>query len=211
MRGTSSSCEPGVAAAEAEADGEDRRRAVRAQIRDAGGDVGLHAFGRRLLAVRRIVEVLSALLRARRAAVEIERDGRVAALREPEGELLVEPVQAADVGEDDDPRRGRLVRARRERGEAVPVRRLEHQVVVRHRGARQGRDRRERVVIEAHAAGSYGRAAYESAMAEEQSHREEMSAAIRAQRERLKAASTPEKAARNRVVLARFVSRLRGK
>jgi len=48
-------------------------------------------------------------------------------------------------------------------------------------------------------------------MAEEQSHREEMSAAIRAQRERLKAASTPEKAARNKVVLARFVSRLRGK
>jgi hypothetical protein len=48
-------------------------------------------------------------------------------------------------------------------------------------------------------------------MAEEQSHREEMSAAIRAQRERLKAASMPEKAANNRLLLVRFVSRLRGK
>ena len=66
-------------------------------------------------------------------------------------------------------------------------------------------------MVEAHAAGSYGRAAYEAAMAEKQSHREEMSAAIRAQRERLKAASTSEKATNNRVLLARFVSRLRGK
>ena len=48
-------------------------------------------------------------------------------------------------------------------------------------------------------------------MAEEQSHREEMSAAIRAQRERLKATSTPKKAASNRVLLARFLSNLRGK
>ena len=48
-------------------------------------------------------------------------------------------------------------------------------------------------------------------MAGEQSHREEMSAAIRAQRERLKAASAPEKAARKRVLLTRLVSRLRGK
>jgi hypothetical protein len=47
-------------------------------------------------------------------------------------------------------------------------------------------------------------------MAEEQSHREEMSAAIRAQRERQGTAPLP-KPARTKPVLARIVSRLRGK
>src|SRR5438552_3071359 len=97
--------EPRVPPAEAEADGEDRGGAVLPQVRDAGGDVGLHALGRRLLAVRPVVEVLAALLGARGAAVEVECDRGVAALGEAEGELLVEAVEAANVREDDDARR----------------------------------------------------------------------------------------------------------
>jgi hypothetical protein len=46
-------------------------------------------------------------------------------------------------------------------------------------------------------------------MAEEQSHREEMNAAIRAQRERQKTAVPPAPAAKP--LLARLVARLRGK
>src|SRR5581483_4694030 len=63
------------------------------------------------------------------------------------------------------------------------------------------------------AGGSYGRAAYEAAMGGEQSHREEMNAAIRAQRERQRKAAPPPGAepARNRSSLARLVARLRGK
>jgi hypothetical protein len=59
------------------------------------------------------------------------------------------------------------------------------------------------------AEGSYGRAAYEAAMADEQSHREEMNAAIRAQRERQKTAVPP--APPTKPLLARLVARLRGK
>jgi hypothetical protein len=59
------------------------------------------------------------------------------------------------------------------------------------------------------AEGSYGRAAYEAAMAEEQSHREEMNAAIRAQRERQKAAAPSPAPAKS--PFARLVARLRGK
>ncbi len=50
-------------------------------------------------------------------------------------------------------------------------------------------------------------------MGGEQSHREEMNAAIRAQRERQRKAAPPPGAepARNRSSLARLVARLRGK
>jgi len=49
-------------------------------------------------------------------------------------------------------------------------------------------------------------------MAEEQSHREEMNAAIRAQRERLRsAASAAPPAPPAKPLLARLVARLRGK
>ncbi|MGH2972635.1 MAG: hypothetical protein ACRDNM_06240 [Gaiellaceae bacterium] len=47
-------------------------------------------------------------------------------------------------------------------------------------------------------------------MAEEQSHREEMNAAIRAQRER-QGTTTPPKSARGKSPVVRFVARLRGK
>ena len=47
-------------------------------------------------------------------------------------------------------------------------------------------------------------------MAEEQSHREEMNAAIRAQRERLRAAASPT-APPAKPLLVRLISHLRGK
>ncbi len=129
--------EPRVAAAEAEADGEDRRAAGRAQVRDRRGDVRLDAVRRRLHDVLHVVEVVVALRHPGGAAEVVERDRRVAALREAERQLLVEAVEAADVGQDHDPRRGRLLRHGLERREAVPVGGLEHEIVVRDGGARR--------------------------------------------------------------------------
>ena len=111
------------------------RAAERAQVRDAGADVRLHLLRRRLLHVRHVVEVVVALLDAGRAAEVVERDRGDAALGEAQRELLVEAVEAADVGEDHDARRRRLVRDRAERREPVAVGRLEHEVVVRDGGA----------------------------------------------------------------------------
>src|SRR5581483_9704079 len=152
--------EPGGAAAEAEADGEDARRPAVAEVSDAGGDVGLDPLGRRLLAMRRVIEVLAPLLRAGRAPVVVEGDRGVAALGEAESELLVEPVEAADVREDHDPGCRRPVGEGGEGGEAIPVRRLEHEVVVGDSRPGDRRDRRQGVGVEAHAAGSYEAAAY---------------------------------------------------
>jgi hypothetical protein len=59
-----------------------------------------------------------------------------------------------------------------------------------------------------HTEGAYEAAAYQAAMAQEQSHREEMSAAIRAQRERQGTAPRPKPPASP---LARLVALLRGK
>ena len=102
-----------------------------AQPRDRGGGVGLDAFRRRLLDVRQVLEVVAALLDAGGAAEVVDRHGRVAALGEAQRELLVEAVEAADVRQDDDARARQLVGQRRERGEAAPSRRLEHEILVR--------------------------------------------------------------------------------
>lgn len=135
--------------------------------------------------MRHVLEVVASLLDACRSSEVVERDSRIAALREAERELLVEAVEAADVGKDDDPRGGRFVRRGPKRGEAVPVQCREHELVVRDRGPGNDGNRRQGVGVEAHEAGAYFCAWYKGeAMTEEQSHREEMNAAIRAQRER---------------------------
>jgi hypothetical protein len=141
-----------MAPAEAEADGEDDARRL-AELRDRRREVALHAFGGRLGRVLPVVEVLTALVDPCCAAEVVERDRRVAALGEAQRELLVEAVQPADVRQDHDAYAGRLVRRRHERGEAVAVAALEHEVVVRHGGTAEHRDRRRRVQVEAHAAG----------------------------------------------------------
>src|SRR4051812_248157 len=53
--------EPGVPAAEAEADGEDRRATEAAQMIDRRGDVGLDLLRLRLVDVRPVLEVVAAL------------------------------------------------------------------------------------------------------------------------------------------------------
>ena len=93
---------PRAAAAEAEADGEDRAAADRAQVAHAGADVGLHLLLRELLHERHVVPVVRPLVDPGGAAEVVEGDGRVAALGEAERELLVEAVEAPDVGEDHD-------------------------------------------------------------------------------------------------------------
>jgi len=101
--------------------------------------------------VRHAVELGVALLDACRPAEVVEGDGRVPALGEAQCELLVEAIEAADVRKDHDARRPRLVGHGGEGREAVAVRRVEHEVVVRHGGARDDRDRRQGVAVEAHA------------------------------------------------------------
>ncbi len=94
--------EPRVAAAEAEADGEDRLAAGASQVRDARCDVRLDAAGVVCCDVRHVLELVVALRDSRRAAEVVEGDRRVSALGEPQRELLVEAVEAADVREDHD-------------------------------------------------------------------------------------------------------------
>ena len=142
--------EPRLAPAHAEADREDRRHAERAQVLDGRGDVGLDLLGRRRLDVRPVLEVLAALLDAGRAPEVVERERRVAALGEAQRQLLVEAVQPADVRKDHDARLRRLLGRRQEGCETVPVARLEHEVVVRDGRARDDRDRRRGVEVEAH-------------------------------------------------------------
>src|SRR5205807_6448216 len=122
--------QPRVAAAEAEADREDRAAALRAEMVDRSADIGLDPLRCGLLDVGHVLEVLAALGRAGSAAEVVERDGRDPALGEPQSELLVEAVEAADVGEDDDADLRRLVRRRVEGGEAVAVGGFEDEVLV---------------------------------------------------------------------------------
>ena len=103
-----------------------------AEMRDARGDVGLDAVLRRLLDVRHVLEVVAALLGSGRASEVVERDRRVAALGEAQRELLVEAVEAADVGQDHDSGAVGSSGVADERREAVAVRGLEHEVVVGH-------------------------------------------------------------------------------
>ena len=100
--------------------------------------------------MRHVLEVVAALLGAGRATEVVERDRGIPPLREPKRELLVEAIEAADVGKDDDTDACRLLGRGDERREAVPVACLEDEVVVRDRGSGERRDRRRGVEVEAH-------------------------------------------------------------
>jgi hypothetical protein len=54
------------------------------------------------------------------------------ALGEAQSELLVETVETANVGEDDDSRSTRLVGQSRKSGQGVSVGRLQYEILVRH-------------------------------------------------------------------------------
>src|SRR4029077_2692281 len=155
-------CEPGVPAAEAEAEREDRRRSLRAQVFDGGADVGLHALGRGLADVLHVIPVVVTLRNSGGATEVIERNGGEATLRQAEGDLLVEAVEAADVRKDHDAYGRRVVRRRSERGEAIPVTCVQDEVLVRDGGAPDDWDRRTRVELEAHGRGDSLKGRWES-------------------------------------------------
>jgi len=100
--------QPGVTAAEAEADGEDRA-GTRPEALDGGADIGLDSLPGRLRDVRRVLEVVAPLRRARRPTEVVDRDRVEAALGEAEGKFLVEAVEPPNVREDDDADPVRLV------------------------------------------------------------------------------------------------------
>ena len=145
--------EPGVPAAEAEAEREDRRCSLGAEVFDGGADVGLHALGRGLADVLHVAPVVVTLRHSGGATEVVERNGGEATLRQAQGDLLVEAVEPADIREDHDADARRVIRRRGERGEAVPVTCVQDEVLVRDGGAPDDRDRRNRVELEAHGRG----------------------------------------------------------
>jgi hypothetical protein len=76
----------------------------------------------RVLEMRPVVERSSAVADPCRPAVLVDRHGMHPRVGEPERELLIEAVEASDVGEDHHPRRLGSVGRRREGGQAVPIR-----------------------------------------------------------------------------------------
>src|SRR5215213_1563306 len=144
-------------AAEAEADG-DRAVGARAlaQRGERGGEVRLHRGRARLPHMRPEVEVLAARPQPRRPAEVVDDDRVVADLREALGELGVERVEPADVGQDGDRRAARAGRLRQRGREARAVRRGQLQRLragpAGDRRARQvgGEGGRARVEGEAH-------------------------------------------------------------
>src|SRR5256886_3498635 len=93
--------QPGVTAAEAEADGEDRAWGTRPEALDGSADIGLDSLPGRLRDVRRVLEVVAPLRRARRPAEIVDRDRVEAALGEAEGKLLVKAIEPPNIREDD--------------------------------------------------------------------------------------------------------------
>ena len=142
-------------AAHAEADREDRgrRRAIAVlgpQGRDTRPDVRGDPAPRRRADVGRVVEVLAAPGVARGPAEVVDGQGVDAALREAQGQLLVERMEAADVGQDHDAGAGRFGRSRPEGGQAVAVGGRQGQPFGVERAARDRWDGRSAVEIEAH-------------------------------------------------------------
>ena len=115
-----------------------------------GGDVELDRRRVGAADVIHVREVVVALGDAGGATEVVERGRGDAAFGEAECELLVEAVQTANVGQDDDA----IVRGRigccGERGEAVPVGRFQDEILVRDGRAGDGRDRRRGIEVEAH-------------------------------------------------------------
>jgi hypothetical protein len=121
-------------------------------VSDRRADVRLHAFGRRLVDVLAVGEVVVALADAGRPPEVVDRDRVVAALGEAERQLLVEAVDAADVRQDHDSDAGGVIGRGGEGRQPRPVGGLEHEPVVRHGRSGDHRNRRQRVQLEAHAA-----------------------------------------------------------
>ncbi len=113
-------------------------------------NVGRDAGPRRPSDVIHVLEVVAALDRARGPAEVVDRDGVDTVLREPERELLVEGVQAADVGQDHRARAGRLRRACPECAEARAVVRVEGDPGRVEGAPGDRRDRRPGIGVEAH-------------------------------------------------------------
>ncbi len=80
--------------------------------------------------MRHVLELVAAFLRAGSPAEVVECDSRIPALGEAKRELLVEAVEAADVGKDHDADARWFIWSRKERREPVPVARFEDEVVV---------------------------------------------------------------------------------
>jgi hypothetical protein len=99
------------------------------------GDVCLDEIRFRLFHVRHVVEVVSPLCDACGATEVVDRRGGVATFGKAERELFVEPIEAADIGEDHDTGSGGLLRQRAEGGELIPIRGTQHEIVVRDRRA----------------------------------------------------------------------------
>src|SRR5581483_1803367 len=97
-----------------------------------------------------VLEVVATLRDSGGAPEVVDRDRAVAALGESQRELLVEAVEAADVGEHDDTDVAAAVGRCVEGGEARAVRRLELEVLVRDRRTGDHGHRRQRVEVEAH-------------------------------------------------------------
>jgi hypothetical protein len=144
--------QPGVAAAEAEADGEHRTGTLAAEPVDGSANVGLNLIGRALLDVRHVVEVVTALPDAGSATEVVDGDSGDTALGEAQRELLVKAVEPAHVGEDDDADVPGLFRQSRKGRESRAVGALELEVTMVDRAAHDRRDRRHGVELEAHGA-----------------------------------------------------------
>ena len=114
--------EPGVAAAEAEADGEDAvaSRPPASAARRPRRHVGLDDVGRRSARRAPCTGSRRRACRLRPCGRSSRTRSREAALGEAQGELLVEAVEAAHVGQDDDADVAGLLRRAREGRERVP-------------------------------------------------------------------------------------------
>ena len=146
---------PRVAAAEAEADREQRAvRIVGPQHSGGGRDIGSDPVLRGAPHVRPEIELRVALADPGRAAEIVDRDSLNARLGEAHRQLLVEAEQPANIGQHDDRRSAGLLRPSVERSELNPVRRRQCQVLNINRSPGNRRDRRQSLVAVAHRSSS---------------------------------------------------------
>src|SRR4029450_7148098 len=97
----------------------------RSDVGDAGGDGAADVLVGRLLEMRLVIEIIFAAFDSRRPPVVVDDHGVHASVAEPERKLLIEAVQAPDVGKDPDPWCVGGVGRRGEGGETIPVHRFE--------------------------------------------------------------------------------------
>ena len=142
-------------AAEAEPDheqGPDAPIGSRAELVRSRPDVGRQADPGRLVDMRVVLERgVAWRVGGGRPPEVVDRQCLDACLGEPKGEFLVVVVQAADVGQDDDPGPGRLGGACPECPDAVAVLAGDDQRGLIERAPGDGRDGRVAVEVEAHA------------------------------------------------------------